>query len=165
MAYPYRDKLNQSWQAIVFNNKYKYYNFTNYWSYEIGLNNDSWNKIEMISVNKNDEILGFLSASCDRSANKISNVGAINFKDVNLTFSKDFHKFLNELFTLHNFNKIEWDVLIGNPAEKMYDKIIKKYGGSIVGVQHESAVLMDGTFCDVKEYELFKRDYLKHIKC
>lgn len=97
--------------------------------------------------------------------NKVTGIAAINFKGVNITFSKDFYQFLTDLFEVHKFNKIEWQVAIGNPAEKIYDKIIKKYGGNIVGIQHESTKFDDGKYYDVKEYEMLKRDYERSKKC
>jgi hypothetical protein len=163
LAYAYQEKLDKMWQSIVFTEKYQFYNYGTYWNYRIKVDDGSWDRIQMVSVDKNDNVLGYLSATCDRTANKISAVGAINFAGVNLTFSKDFYDFLSSLFNKFGFRKIEWCVVIGNPAEKLYDKIIKKYGGRVVGVQHESTVVSDGTVCDVKEYELFKRDYDSHI--
>ena len=54
----------------------------------------------------------------------------------------------------------------------MYDKIIERYHGNIIGISHESIKLDDGKYYDVKEYELFKRDYERNknnkenkIKC
>ena len=44
----------------------------------------------------------------------------------------------------------------------MYDKIIKKYGGNIVGIQHDSTKFDDGKYYDVKEYEIMKTDYDKY---
>jgi hypothetical protein len=117
----------------------------------------------MVSVDKDDKIIGYFSAGISRQTNNVTNIGAINFYNLNLIFSKDFYIFLTELFTKYNFNKIEWRVVIGNPAEKIYDKIIQKYGGRVVGTKHETTVLQDGTYCDEKEYELFKKDYLKAI--
>jgi hypothetical protein len=116
----------------------------------------------MVSVDKNDNVIGYLSASTDRSANKITSLGVINFGELSIVFSRDFYKFLDNLFTIHNFNKIEWCVVVGNTAEKMYDKIIDKYHGRVVGVNHESTILEDGKYYDVKEYEIFKRDYDKY---
>jgi len=160
IAYPYQEKLNKLWQSIIFQDKYKYYNDSIFWSYKVSLSEDSWNTMQMVSVDKDDDIVGYLCAYIDRQCNKVSGIAAINFYDLNITFSKDFYIFLSELFTKYMFNKIEWKVVVGNPAEKMYDKIVSKYGGNIIGVQHKSTILQDMTLCDEKFYELFRKDYL-----
>jgi len=164
LAYPYQEQLNKAYQQIIFKDKYKYFNLSNYWNYEMELDKDSWNSVQMVSVDKNDNILGYLSASFSRPANKVSSIGVMNFHDMNITFSKDFYEFLNSLFLTYDFHKIEWSVVIGNPAEKMYDKIINKYGGRVVGVYKESTRLQDGKYYDVKDYEIFKRDYERNKK-
>jgi len=159
LAFPYKEKLNQAWQSIVFNEKYQFYNGGNYWSYDVKLDDNSWDNIQMVSVDKDDNVIGYFNVCIDRMSNKVSSVGAINFKDKNITFSKDFYQFLSELFTKHRFRKIEWYVIVGNPVEKMYDKIIAKYGGRIVGIRREATMTPDGILRDEKEYELFKCDY------
>lgn len=164
LAFQYQKNLSKIWQSVVFENKYQFYSCGQDREYNIHIDDGSWKTIQMVSVDKDDNILGYLSATCDRTANKISSVGAINFGGLSLRFSKDFYEFLSSLFDKFGFRKIEWYVIAGNPAEKMYDKIVKKYGGKIVGVQRESTVVFDGTIRDVKEYELFKRDYDLHKK-
>lgn len=162
IAYPYKDFIQMAWQAVVHTDKYKYYNATNHWDYEIQLSNSSWDNISMVSVNKYDNILGFLRADIDRCSDKVSNIGVINFGDISYTFSKDLYIFLDSLFSKYSFRKIEWTVLIGNPAEKMYDKLVKKYGGRIVGTREKSAMLENGEYCDVKIYEIFKEKYFEN---
>jgi hypothetical protein len=159
LAYPYQEKLNKAWQPVVFTDKYKFYNCGNYWSYKVELDKDSWNKLQMVSVDANDNVIGYFVAQIDRECNKISNIGAINFGELNITFSKDLYRFLTELFTKYNYRKIEWFVVVGNPAEKIYDKIIAKYGGRVVGTKHASIMLSDGTLRDTKDYELFRDDF------
>lgn len=164
IAYPYRGAIQILWQSVVHTDKYKYYNAMNYWDYEIKLSASSWDDIAMVSVDKDGSILGMLHATIGRCANKISNVGIINFGETSYTFSKDLYLFLDSLFTNYTFRKIEWTVVIGNPAEKMYDKIIAKYGGRIVGTEKESVMLENGEYCDLKLYEMFKEDYMKNRK-
>jgi hypothetical protein len=161
LAYPYQDALNQVWQACVLQEKYQFYNPVNFWSYTIDLSNSSWDSIQMVSVDNDDGILGYFTAYIDRISRKVSNIGAINFGTLSITFSKDFYQFLIELFTKHHFRKVEWNVVIGNPAERMYDKIVAKYGGRIVGVRRESTTTADGVLRDEKLYEIFQCDYFE----
>jgi hypothetical protein len=159
LAFSYKDKLNQVWQSVIFKEKYQFYNCGNSWNYKIELDESSWEKLQMVSVDAQDNVIGYLSANIDRFTYKISNISAINFGEVNITFSKDFYQFLSELFTKYKFRKIEWFVTVGNPAEKLYDRIIEKYGGRVIGIRHASAITTDGILRDEKEYEIFKSDY------
>jgi|WetSurMetagenome_2_1015567.scaffolds.fasta_scaffold124309_3 hypothetical protein len=51
-------------------------------------------------------------------------------------------------------------VVIGNYIESTYDKICKKYGGRIVGIQSSEVKLIDGYHYDLKLYEILKEDYI-----
>lgn len=159
LAYIYKDKLQQVYNTVIFQDKYKFYNYDNYWSYELKLNNDSWSNIEMVSVDHNDNIRGFFRANISRESNKILSLAVMNFYDKNVTFSKDFYHFLKDLFDKYNFRKIEFNVVVGNPAEKLYDRIMIKYGGSIIGTKKKSTKLVDGKYYDVKLYEIFKDNW------
>lgn len=159
LAFPYSDKLNKVWQSVVFEEKYQFYTFSDWWSYKIYIDDNSLDKLQMVSVDAEDNVIGFFEAFIERDTYKISAVSAINFKDINITFSKDFYQFMSELFVKHKFRKIEWFVVVGNPAEKLYDKIIAKYGGHIVGVKHETRKTADGILRDEKDYEIFKSDF------
>lgn len=160
----YKEKLNKTYGEIIFKDKYKYYNYDSYWNYTLQLSENSWNEIEMVSIDRNDNVIGFLRAGILRDSNKISSLGIVNFYNKNVIFAKDLYQFLNDLLVKFNFRKIEFLVVIGNPAEKMYDKYIKKYNGNIVGIKKESAKLQDGKYYDVKLYEIFREDYLRRIK-
>jgi len=163
-AYIYKDKLQEVYNTIVFNDKYKYYNFDNYWNYILKLSDDSWNDIEMVSIDSQNNVRGFFRAGISRASNKVSSLVIINFYDKNVVFSRDLYQFLKDLFDKYNFRKIEFNVVIGNPAEKMYDKYIKKYDGNIVGIKKESTKLIDGKYYDVKMYEIFKEYWDKNKK-
>ncbi len=163
LAYSYQDKLNRAWEKCVFQERFKYYNGSSCWGYKIEVDDTSLNRIQMVSVDKNDEVVGYFSACVYREANTVTSIGAINFFSVNYTFSKDLFAFLENLFIVWGFDKIEWRVVVGNPAEKMYDKIVEKYNGRIVGVSRR-AVKIHGGMYDEKLYEVFRDDYLANIK-
>jgi RimJ/RimL family protein N-acetyltransferase len=164
LAKLYEKEIQTLFIKIAFDEKFKFYNATNYYTYGTELAQDSWSQLEFVSVDKDDNVIGFLRAKIDRCNDMISSLGVINFYDLNYTFSKDFHQFLTELFTKHNFRKVEFSVVIGNPAEKMYDKYITKYGGRVVGTFKEETKLYDGKYYDHKVYEIFKCDFEKNLK-
>lgn len=55
-------------------------------------------------------------------------------------------------------------VVVGNPIEKSYDKMIKKYGGRIVGTYKEDVKLIDGEYYDKKLYEILASEYFSTIE-
>lgn len=158
-AYPYRDKLQQRYNEILFQDKYMFYNCSAYWEYEFKLNQDSWNYIEMVSVDSKDNVIGFFRATIERSADKVSSLGVANFFDANPVFAKDLKSFILDLLFKFNFRKIEWTVVIGNPAEQIYDRFIAKYGGRDTGIQRKTVRLQDGKYYDMKGYEIFRSEF------
>jgi hypothetical protein len=105
----------------------------------------TWDYIQMISVSpKSGQILGFISGEVCRSANKVCNISLINYAGcVNGIFSWDIKKFFDMLFSEMAIHKITFCVVVGNPAEHIYDKLCKKYGVRIVGTYKDDMRLMD----------------------
>ena len=60
--------------------------------------------------------------------------------------------------------KIVFTVVVGNPVEPKYDRLISRYGGRIVGIHKDHVMLPDGRLYDEKVYEIFRTDYLEHRK-
>ena len=161
LAYAYKDKLNEVYQKIIFNKKYKYYNYGVYWNYNITVEDNSWGKIQMVSMDSKDNILGYFIANIDRNSNKVDSLGVMNFEEKdNIVFSKDLYKFIIKVFVKFNIRKIEFCVVIGNPIQKMYDKYINKYGGRVIGIKKKAVKLDDGNYYDEKHYEIFREDFI-----
>ncbi|MFA5307251.1 MAG: hypothetical protein WC365_07430, partial [Candidatus Babeliales bacterium] len=126
LAYPYKEKLQKAYNKIVYEDFYKFYNNGQWWSHEFILANDSWKSLEFVSVDSNDEIIGFLKADIERPEGYISGLGVMSFAmKSSYCFSKDMYQFLRDLFVKFNFYKITFNVVIGNPVEKMYDKYVE----------------------------------------
>ncbi|MEQ6355176.1 hypothetical protein ABNX05_11155 [Lysinibacillus sp. M3] len=159
-AVVYEHKLSVLMRKAMMDDKYKYYFFSSYYRFDTDIPRDTWNHLQLVSV-KNNEVIGLFGAYIDRETRNVTDIYAINFHDINYTFSKDFRKFLTDLFDKYNFNKINFKVIKGNRAEKMYDKYIKKYNGRIVGYRKNEVILTDGRYYDDKLYEITKDDYLK----
>ncbi|MCL1700775.1 hypothetical protein [Lysinibacillus sp. Bpr_S20] len=153
-------KLQALMRKAMLDEKYKYYFYSSYFRYDIDVPRDSWNHLQMVSV-KGNEIVGLLGAYIDRETRNVTDLYAINFHDINYTFSKDFRSFLTDLFDKFYFNKISFKVIKGNEAEKMYDKYIEKYNGRVVGYRKNEVMLLDGKYYDDKIYEITRNEYLK----
>ena len=158
-AYPFKEKLQKKYNEILFQDKYKYFNCEIYWEYEFKLSPDSWTSLEMVSVDSKGNVIGFFRAAISRSADKVSNLGVANFYEANPVFARDLKQFILDLLFKYNFRKIEWSVVIGNPAEQIYDRVITKYGGNITGVHKETVRMQDGKYYDMKGYEIFRSEF------
>lgn len=158
LALLYKSQLEEAYLSKIMDEKNKYYICNSFYNYELSLAEDSWTQLDLVSVNSEDQVIGYLSASFDRNANSVSHLSIINFYDVNLTFSRDLYQFVNDLFFKYGFRKIKFSVVVGNPAEKMYDKFIEKYNGRIAGVYEDDVVLPDGKYYDIKQYEIHKKN-------
>lgn len=164
LAKVYEHQLHGLFARTAFNEKFKFYNSTNYYNYNLELDNDSWNRLQFVSVNKHNDVLGYFSAKISRTAECVTSLEVINFYDINYTFSKDFHQFLTDLFVKFKFRKINFGVVVGNPAEKMYDKYIEKYNGRFAGYYKKDVRLYDGNYYDFKVYEVFKEEFERGLK-
>ena len=105
---------------------------------------------------------GYFKCSTDRNNNSIKSLSILYLrpKTFSIGFLRDLEKLIEILFMSYKFNKINFSVIVGNPAERLYDKFIEKYRGRVVGVYKEDVVLIDGNIYDTKLYEILKKDYI-----
>lgn len=162
LAYLHEGELNRIYAREITTEKYKYLNSTWYNDYSIEIKEDSWEKLQFVSIDEYNRVLGYFEARIDRAANYVDGLTVVSFYDASYIFSKDCLQFINDLFDKYGFNKINFSVFIGNPAEKIYDKYIEKYGGRVVGIFRNNARLSDGKLYDEKYYEIHKDDRKKN---
>jgi hypothetical protein len=132
----------------------------------------TWGRHEFVSVESGCQVIGYMAYSIDRRANAAHSLAIIRFRnrfngeyiEKSLTFQKDLRQFLTDIFDKYKFRKLSFCVFVGNPHERMYDRYIKKFGGRIVGTAKKDTMLMDGSFYDSKQYEIFREDYLSRLK-
>lgn len=111
-------------------------------------------------LDRDDNLLGYIKAGIDREYRTVESLAFINTtKKPNLTFAKDSYKFIIELFTKYNFLKIKFFVVVGNPAESIYDRLIEKLNGRVVGIFKEDVMLYDYKYYDIKHYEILKSNF------
>lgn len=162
-AIKYRDQLENVQYDIWFEDKYKYWNCDTFYN-SLQIDTDTWNRHQFVSV-KNGMVIGYIEYNISRSSNNVSSLSIINFTDDKLTFAMDLKHVLTDIFEKYKFRKINFSVIIGNPIEKSYDKMVKKYGGRIVGTYKDDVVLIDGEYYDRKTYEILASDYFNFKRC
>ena len=122
-------------------------------NYEIQVAANDWAVIQRVSVGPGG-LYGMLTADIDRDSVQVSELGALTFKPGSATFARDLARFMAMLILDLGMERIGWSVLVGNPAEVLYDHAIARYGGRVVGVQRRRILRPDRTFVDRKSYEI-----------
>jgi Flp pilus assembly secretin CpaC len=123
---------------------------------------DTWSANHFVSIHEG-KILGIVSYQIRRADNLVDDLHIVHFggkKAPNpYIFGKDALTAIEDVFIKYGFNKISFRVVMGNPIEKTYDRLVKRYGGRIVGIKRQDVRLMDGKLYDMKEYEILAEDF------
>ena len=156
-AIKYKEQLKQAFYNTWFKEKYKFYHNEAYYN-ELTIYEDTWNYNQFVSV-VDGKVIGYISYQILRNEYYAQNLAIINFTDNSIAFGRDLKIALQDIFETYKLRKLKFSVVIGNPIEKSYDKMIKNYGGRIVGVYKENCKLIDGLYYDTKIYEILASDY------
>ena len=154
-----RNKLIDAW----YDERYKYY-FVGNWHKEYSPSQDDWEEMCFVSLDNNGNILGLISYRLDRNISAAYDFGAINLSDNKSVFGMDLYRVIDNIFCKFNMQRIEFNVVCGNPIEKSYDKMVAKCGGRIIGTRRRAAKLLDNQIYDDKLYEILREDYLNSKK-
>lgn len=153
----FRDELTRLYQSIWFNEKYKYYNYSSTWgTVLVEDKTNDWH--EFVSINDKGEVIGYIHYYVVRSTLNCRSFGIVNFSD-DPAFGLDVLQVIKDIFERFNFHKLDFSVVIGNPAEKSYDHLCKKYGGHILCIEKDETKLDDNQYYDVKRYYIMRDDY------
>lgn len=164
-AYLYKEEVKKKYASIIGTEPYKWFVQNNYHSFEIIIEDSTWNSLDFVS-RKNNIILGFMSARIDRQANNINSLEIIRFlsldesETLRHSFAIDIRRFVRNLLTKYQFHKINFSVIVGSPYEQHYDQIMKYIGGRIVGIYKEDVILSDNQLYDRKLYEIMRSDII-----
>lgn len=161
VAIRYQDQLIDKFRSVWLKERYKFWTGTSYFDDWQPINS-TWVDHQFVSI-RNGEIIGYIGYVINRADGDIAhNLNIINFEDEpSMTFARDLGQALMDIFEKYNFRKLNFCVIVGNPSEKAYDKMIKRYGGRVVGYRKENARLFDGKYYDEKLYEVMREDYFR----
>ncbi len=161
----HEDEIKQKMWSIWYDERYQYY-FGGEWRRDFSLA-DSDNgpcRHEFAVLNDGNELIGFIGYNIDLELRIAEHFGAINFSDDKLTFGKALDQVIRECFMKFGMEVVEWCVVCGNPIERSYDRMCKRFGGNIVGIKHRRAKDMSGNPCDFKIYEILRKDFLNVLE-
>lgn len=174
----YTEQLIELYTSIWGNEYYKFFITSPIFNIELAIpDKNTKYRHEFVSVDKFGDIIGVISYSIDRSTGNCHTLFICNFDNVrneisdsdkrkrSVIFGRDIKKAINDLFLTFNFNKLEFYVVVGNPVEKTYDKLVQRYGGKVVEIKKQDVRLWDNKLYDTKWYKILKSSYDKDGSC
>ncbi|MCK9327619.1 MAG: hypothetical protein M0P69_19145 [Bacteroidales bacterium] len=155
----HEEQLKKNYAKAICDDHYKFYMATSYRNFTPDVKNSDWNTIQRVSIDKDGNVIGFMSAEINRDSKVIDRFGLLNFtKAINLIFAQDLIKFIRELRDRYDASKFEFMAFVGGEAEQMYRKFIGKHGGNIVGTMKRTSKLIDGKYYDATMFEIMRED-------
>lgn len=127
----------------------------------IELPNGNCNGHCFVSVNKDDNVIGYISYNTNWTAMSADNLGIISFQIGNLDFVRDVYKAICDIFEVYNMNRLSWWCFADNPAVRGYRNFIRNHGGVECGYTRQIARLRDGKLHDGVEFEIMTWEFHK----
>ena len=154
-AYLYKEKVQKLLIMNIVSERCKYYQLGGYIRFETEIDDNNWYKEQFVSIDENDKIMGYFCAYIDRPINNVSQIGAMSFPDCDKSIWRlDKYEFFNLM--LKNHNKIKFSTLVGSNGEKMWDELVERFNGRIVGIFKNDEMNVEGKIFDHKWYEILK---------
>lgn len=161
-AIKYENQLIELFRNTWFNDDYKYLSYDSYFTDQV-IEHSTFLRHQFVSIDSKGNVLGFIDYQIDRESNMCYRLMAVNFSNNKVVFGRDLVQAIDDIFMKFNFNKLRFSVIMGNPIESSYDRIVNEAGGQIVGIFKEEARLSDGKMYDVKNYEIMRHEYLNYV--
>ena len=151
----YKEEIEKEFARLLYTDEYFYYQGGYYTNTipEIAKQEFNYGLIEYAIVDTQEGLLGYLGYHIDPETDTANSIGVISFTKGNAIIGKDLFEELETL--VHRHRRVEWRMYGGNPAEKHYDRFLKKHGGNKV-ILHD--VLKDkyGKYHDEVIYEILR---------
>lgn len=163
VAQLYKEKLEDE----ILKTWYKRENI--YWhggpgEYTVQLDDNNRDSHCFVSVDKNDDVLGYISYSIDWMARSAYQFGIISFRKGSIEFAKDLYQAICDCFEVYGLNRICWWCYADNPAIRGYRNFISKHGGRECGYCRQDTVLKDGKLHDSIWFEIMAEEFKKRRK-
>lgn len=127
---------------------------------QVEMSSDDWVKIQRVSMSEDGRILGFFSAGWSNLHERVSNLYLVKFKskfemgnDKEIA-KQDLEDFIEMLIKDPKFRYVQFCALEENPACRLYDRWLDKYGG-YKNMYYKAVKLKDGKFHNTVDYVLY----------
>lgn len=127
----------------------------------INLPDNNYEEHCFVSVDKYDNIIGYIVYTVDWSAMSANRFGIISYRKNSIEFAKDVYGAICDLFEKYHMNRISWWAFVDNPAIRGYRNFIKKHGGRECGYYRQTARLQDGLLHDSVTFEILAEEFKK----
>lgn len=127
----------------------------------INLPDNNYDSHCFVSVDNNDNVIGYIAYAVDWSAMSAERFGIISYKKNSIEFAKDVYKVVCDLFEVYHMNRVSWCAYSDNPAIRGYRYFIKKHGGRECGYYRQIARLQDGKLHDCVMFEILAEEFVR----
>jgi len=160
----YKNEIQTKYAEAIADDKNFYLQCDSYNNYELKIDENDWNLIQLVSIDSNNNVTGYFHAAIDRAAWNVTEIMAANFNSPSLSFGRDFMAFIDRLFMHHNFDKINFSCVQGNPAFHIYTRLMRKYEiGRVVGTYKRDIRMPNGKYYDRTFFEILSEEYKSKI--
>lgn len=128
---------------------------------DINLPDNNYDRHCFVSVNQNDDVIGYITYSVDWATMSADGFGIISYDKGNLEFIRDLQKAIYDLFDVYHMNRVCWCCYADNPAIRGYRNFVKKHGGRECAYHRQIARLQDGRLHDSVEFEILAEEFVK----
>ena len=159
-AVMYEKQLYERSLKCIYNPRYMYY-FSGAGQEGIRLPNEQKFGRYLVSVDKDENVLGYIGYALDYETMTADQWGIICFEENgSIEFAKDVYQAISDCFTKYGFERVAWCCYADNPALRGYKNFIKRYGGRISGYFRKCVRLMDGKLLDSVSFEIMKDEFI-----
>lgn len=155
------EELNLTLKRSFYDDRNKYL-FSNGYFSPVEIPQSNWSDDGFVFCDEFDNIIGCIIFSISRPTNIINIYNLITFTNefkYRRYIYNEIIKYIENILNNSYHTKITFSVVIGNPIEKAYDKIIRRYIGRVVGISEKECLLKDGKYYDLKRYEIINRNF------
>lgn len=156
----YKDELQKKNIETWYDQRYMYYH-SGTGACDIELADNNCDKHQFVSVDKDDNVIGYISYKIDWCALNADNFGIISYDMGNIEFAKDCYKAVCDLFEKYHMNRVGWFAFADNPAIRGYRNFIKRHGGKECAYLRQVSKLTDGKLHDAVEFEILAEEFQK----